>query len=187
MLTTKEKYVIPDIILSATDAVLLNDVFLVVLYATRIPPHLSLAVNGKLFSLSVAGATVDGELNALLKLIRRNQIATLFIKLEVPALFTLADLSREIKKYTLAYPRVDIGIATCLSPIKDFCSEIYDTDIKKVNFVYELLPKLYEQKVISCCYQLNLKSYTFENSFAMNKYSMNDIFEGIRSSVTSVL
>ncbi len=176
-----DQYIIPDI-LPAEDYFLLTDVYLIVLYATRIPPHLAISVNGKLFTLTVKGATIDGELKALLKLIRQRMIDSIFIKLSVPPLFTIAELRNEIKKYTLAYSRVDVGIATCLSPIKDFCSGIYETELQRVNFVFDLLPKLYEQKVITSCYQLNLNRYMIGNSFHLSKYTMNDIYEGIRSS-----
>src|ERR1035437_10916443 len=120
-------------LLPATDAVLMNDVFLVLLYATRIPPHLLISINGKLFTLSVKGANVDGELSALLTLIRKKNIETIFIRLHMPLLFTMEQLQEEIRNCTLAYPRDDIGIATCLTPIKDFCHSIYDTDTKNVN------------------------------------------------------
>ena len=100
--------------------VLGTGVYLIVLHARRVPPHLTLSVQGKLFSLSVKGPSVDGELSHLLRFIKQRSIETLFIKLAVPALFTIQQLRNEIKKYTLAYPRVDVGIATCLNPIKDF-------------------------------------------------------------------
>jgi len=185
MLSTKDQYIIPNI-LPANEALLMNEVYLVVLYATRIPPHLAISVNGKLFTLTVKGATVDGELGALLKLIRQRNIDSIFIKLSVPAVFTTDQLRNEIKKYTLAYPRVDIGIATCLSPIKDFCEEIYSTEMQKVNYVFDLLPKLYERNVITSCYQLNLDRYLTGSSFYLSRYNMNDIYEGIRSASSIV-
>lgn len=168
-------------ILPAKEEVLSNDIFLVVLYASRIPPHLAVSVNGKIFTLSVKGAMVDGELNSLIRLIRKQNIETVFIKLSVPALFTLDQLREEIKKYTLAYPRVDIGLATCLAPIRDFCASVYEPEMKQANFVYELLPMLYSKNIITSCYQINLDRLMFGDSFGMKKYSMNDVYEGIRS------
>ena len=175
----KNQYIIPNI-LPAQEALLLNDVYLVILYATRVPPHLAVSINGKLFTLTVKGATVDGELKALLKLIQQRNIDSIFIKLSVPPVFTMEELRKEIKKYTLAYPRVDIGIATCLSPIKDFCFEIYDTEVQRVNYVFDLLPKLYEKNIITSCYHLNLDRYLSGDSFHLAKYTMNEIYEGIR-------
>lgn len=166
---------------AANETVLQNDVFLVLLHANRIPPHLLVSVNGKLFTLTVKGATVDGELSALIKLIRKNKVETIFVKLNVPTVCTVEQLRAEIKKFMLAYPRVDVSIATCLAPIKDFCHSVYSTETQKINFVFELLPKLNEQKVTGDIYQMNMEDHIIQNSFSLRTYSMNDIYEGIRA------
>ena len=167
-------------LLPATEAVLMNDVYLVLLYATRIPPHLLVSVNGKIFTLSVKGATVDGELPALLKLIRKKSIETVFIRLQMPLLFTIEQLRDEIRNCTLAYPRADIGIATCLTPIKDFCHTVYDTETKNVNLIFDLLPKLQEKNALKDCYQMNLQPIS--NNFEIRNYEVNDVYEAIRNS-----
>ena len=170
-------------LLPVHDAVLLNDVYLVLLYANRIPPHLLIAINGKTFTLSVKGASVDGELAALLNLIRKKNIETIFIRLSLPALFTLDQLKEQIRACTLAYPRADIGIATCLSPIKDFCHSIYETEKQNVNLIFDLLPQLQEKNIIKECYQINLNHLVKEsNTFKIKIYQVNDVFEAIRES-----
>ena len=169
-------------LLPANDVVLKNDVYLVLLYATRVPPHLLISVNGKIFTLNLTGASVDGELRALLTLIRKKRIETIFIRLSLPPLFTIEQLKEEIRTCTLAYPRVDIGIATCLSPIKDFCHTIYDTETKNVNLIFDLLPKLQERNAMKDCYQMNLRLSPNINSFELRKYEVNDVYEAIRNS-----
>ena len=169
-------------LLPADDTLLKNDVYLVLLYATRVPPHLLISVNGKIFTLSLKGATVDGELAALLQLIRKKRIETIFIRLALPPLFTIEQLKEEIRTCTLAYPRVDIGIATCLSPIKDFCHTIYDTETKNVNLIFDLLPKLQERNAMKDCYQMNLENYLKGDTFSLNIYQVNDVHEAIRNS-----
>ena len=137
-------------LLPATEAVLMNDVYLVLLYATRIPPHLLVSVNGKIFTLSVKGATVDGELPALLTLIHQEEHRSRFYSSqasEAAFAFTMEQLKEEIRNCP-RYPRADIGIATCLTPIKDFCHSIYDTETKNVNLIFDLLPKLQERNAI---------------------------------------
>jgi len=173
------EYKIPNI-LPAEEELLLKDIYLIVLHAAHVPPHLAVSIQGKLFTLSVDGANVDAELTPLLKLIRQRNIESLFIKLNVPPLFTMDHLREEIKKYTLSYPRVDVGIATCLSPIKDFCSSVYNINARQINFLYDLLPRLYAEGQISSCFHLNLNGYLQHNSFGLKKYSMFDIHEGIR-------
>ncbi|MBI3501346.1 MAG: hypothetical protein HY063_06080 [Bacteroidetes bacterium] len=169
-------------ILPAKETLLHNDVFLVLLYAARIPPHLLVSVHGKIFSLSVKGATVDGELSSLLHLIRRKKIETVFIRLALPLVFTLEQLQDEIRHCMLAYPRADVGIATCLTPIADFCHSIYSTEKKNVNLIFDLLPKLSERKAVKEIYHLNLGNYLSGNSFELNKYEVNDVHEAIRNS-----
>jgi hypothetical protein len=166
----------------AKEALLMQDVYLILLYANRIPPHLAVAVNGKLFTLTTKGATVDGELSSMLRLIKKNNIETIFVKLNVPALFTMEQLQEEIKKYTLAYPRVDVGIATCLDPIRDFCGKVYDAETIKVSFIFELLPKLEQKHAVGECFYMNMENYLQQDSFVLRTYTMNDIFEGIRHS-----
>lgn len=169
-------------LLHANDTLLQNDVYLILLYATRVPPHLLVSVNGKIFTLSVKGATVDGELPALLKLIRKKNIETIFIRLALPPLFTIEQLKEEIRSCTLSYPRVDIGIATCLSPIKDFCHSVYDTETKNVNLIFDLLPKLQERNAMKDCYYMNLRLSPVSNSFEIKTYEVNDVYEAIRNS-----
>ena len=169
-------------LLPADDALLKNDVFLVMLYATRVPPHLLVSVNGKIFTLSVKGATVDGELPALLQLIRKKRIETVFIRLTLPPLFTFDQLKAEMRNCILAYPRAEIGIATCLTPINDFCHYIYETEKKNVNLIFDLLPKLQQRNVIGDYYQMNLDKNIVGNSFRLNVYQVNDVHEAIRNS-----
>lgn len=167
-------------LLPANDTLLKNDVFLVLLYAKRIPPHLLISINGKIFSLNLTGPSVDGELPTLLSLIRKKNIETIFIKLFLPPLFTIEQLKKEIRTCTLSYPKVGIGIATCLTPIKDFCHSVYDTETKNVNLIFDLLPKLQERNAMKDCYQMNLTSNS--NFLEIKTYEVNDVYEAIRSS-----
>jgi hypothetical protein len=158
---------------AGSETLLLNDVYLV-------PPHLAVTVNGKLFTLSVKGPTVEGDLRPLLRMIRQRAIETIFIKLSVPHLFTVHQLNEEIRKYVLAYPRVDVGLATCLAPIRDFCGSVYHAETRNVNFIYDLLPRLEALNVIDTCYHLNLDRYLHKETFLMRKYTMDDINQEIR-------
>lgn len=156
-------------------------VFLVLLHANRIPPHLVVLVSGKVFTLTVRGGTVDSDHAPLLRLIHKQEIETVFVRLNVPALFTMEQLREQIRKLILAYPRVEAGIATCLDPIKEFCGKVYAPEARGVNFVYELLPKLESFGVITDSYHLHMEPYLKQGSFELKKYSMQDIYEGIRT------
>src|SRR4051812_223107 len=81
-----QMYKIPQKLLGADETLLQNGVFLILLHANSIPPHLLVGVHGKIFTLTIKGATVDSELASLLTLIRRKHIGTLFIRLSLPPL-----------------------------------------------------------------------------------------------------
>ena len=155
------------------------------MYATRVPPHILISVNGKLFSLSVKGHLIDADLNLYLRTIQKNKIETLFIKLIIPEIFTMEQLHSSIEKITLSYPKLEAGKITCLAPIKDFCGNVYSTDTSNVNFIFDLLPKLEKQAVIGNCYHLNMDKYFLQkNNFSLKTYSMFEVNENIYKSQT---
>lgn len=153
----------------------MSGAYLLLLNVARVPPHLAIAVDGKLFTLSVKGPTVESDLASLLRTIRHRSIESIFIRLKIPPHFSIEEVRSEIKKNVLAYPRVDIGLATCLAPIKDFCSSIYSIDVQKVSFIYELLPKLEAIDVLGGCYQINLEKHLQEGNYVFSSYTMDDI------------
>ena len=174
--------------LQLADEVLLGQgVYLVLLHAINVPPHLALLVNGKVFSLEVKGPTISMEMTSLLRLIHRKKVKSIFIKLSMPEIFTMEDLQQEVKKYFLSYPRIDNGIVTCLAPIKDFCTYVYQEDLQQVNFIFELLPKLEEQQVIDASFQLYLDEYLQEETFQLQRYSMEDVNESIRKANRGII
>ncbi|MBN4051416.1 hypothetical protein JYU16_01230 [bacterium AH-315-M05] len=153
-------------------------IFIVVLYANRIPPHLSLMINGKVFSLSVNGPKVNMGVDDLSKLIRSKSIETLFFQLKDQEDSTVLQLIEKMRELTLAYPGLDAGGATCLNPIKEFCLSVYKTDITGVNFIFDLLPKL--GNVVIAHFHLNMESCLSDGVFYLEKYTIDDIDNMIR-------
>lgn len=184
----KKTYFIHNI-LQADNVVLKRDIYLVIMYANRIPPHILLSINGKLFSLSVKGHLLDEDMNLYLRTIMKYKIETLFIKLIVPPVFTMEQLHKTVTQITLSYPRIEPGLTlpdgsqvTCLAPVKEFCNNIYHTDTAGVSFIFDLLPRLEKQGVIGCSYHLNMeKDLLPENNFALNIYSMFEVNENIHT------
>jgi hypothetical protein len=167
------------------EAELQQGVFVVLLDALKVPPHLLLIVSGKFFSISTLGASLDEEVEKYLQFIRRKKTATLFVKLAIPLIFTHEDLLKKVRKITQSYPKVDIGIATCLSPLRDFCSEVYETDESKISLIFDLLDRLKEQKVVEAYYQLNLDDELKNGTLSLNKYSVFEVNEAIHSAKKS--
>ena len=145
-------------------------IYNVVLYANRIPPHLALMINGKVFSLGVNGPKVNMDVEDLSKLIRSKSIETLFFQLKGSEDYTVLQLVEKLKELTLAYSGLDAGGTTCLNPIKEFCHSVYKTDITGVNFIFDLLPKL-GNAVISH-FHLNMESCLSKGVFYLEKYTM---------------
>lgn len=164
------------------DEFLNNGIYLHIVHATTVPPHLVLSINGKIFSLSTKGPSLDGSMEQNLRFLRFKNIKTLFVKLKLPLLVTQNDLLKRIRTIVSAYPRVDIGIATCLSPIKDFCNEIYHTNTNDVQLIFDLFPKLKEQGLVEEIYHLHLDDDLKGGVLSMDKYSVFEVNECIHSS-----
>lgn len=174
-------------VLPANVALLKRDIYLVLMHANRVPPHIFVCVNGKLFSLSVKGHLLNEDLDIYLRTIRKYKIETLFVKLFSPGILTMEQLLETITRITLSYPRVEPGLIlpdgtriTCLTPVKDFCNSIYKTETKGVKFIFDLLPELEKQGVIGNSYHLNMeRSLMADNDFALKTYTMFEVNENI--------
>ena len=102
------------------DEFLNNGIYLHIVHATTVPPHLVLSINGKIFSLSTKGPSLDGSMEQNLRFLRFKNIKTLFVKLKLPLLVTQNDLLKRIRTIVSAYPRVDIGIGVVYLVAKIF-------------------------------------------------------------------
>lgn len=172
------EYIISDIV-PADDVLLQKGTYIVVLHATTKPPHLLLLIEGEMFSLGVKGPKMAMPLAAQLRIIKSKKIASLFFKLETAVFVHNNQLFKAAKTHTLAYSRVEMGIATCLSPIKNFCSAIFDIDIRNVNYIFDLLPVLYKHHHIQSCSHYNMQKHLTGTDFHLEKYIMEDIYNSI--------
>lgn len=154
-----------------SDELLNHGIYLHIVHATTAPPHLVLSINGKIFALSTKGPSIDGNMEQNLRFLRYKRVKTLFVKLKLPLLISSTDLLKKIRSIVTAYPRVDIGIATCLSPVKLFFEEVYNLSMKDLNYLFQLLPALYSEKLIECTASL----FIDENDYQLPFYSDNEI------------
>lgn len=172
-----------------SNALLKEGVFIVISDALQKPPHLSLLMEGGVFSLSVKGPLIDFALDKYFKWLAIKRIPTLFIQLNHFNIHN-ENQSRYVaeKKSILKFSKVEAGVITCLSPIKNFCAEIFQIDVSKVDSIFELLPILFEQKHIVACYHYNMEKHLINQSFELEKYTMQDIYESIcRCQVSEVV
>ena len=127
---------------------LLKGLYITVVHATRIPPHIGLIADKKYHSLSIKGQDINTPIEALVKNSSIRKIPTLFIKIKAHPTFSDVYLREHFITNVQSFERVDIGVATCLSPIKLFFEEVYNLSMKNVNYLYQLLPLLEAEVLI---------------------------------------
>jgi hypothetical protein len=162
---------------------LYHGVYLIILNARTVPPHLSLTVSGKVYGINTKGPTFDKDVNIYLNYIRKYSIESIFVELKLPLIYTNQEMLRAVREVIKAYPRVDIGEATCLSPIKQFMNAAYKTEIHDVHLLFDLLPKLQKQDIIEGYYQLNLNDAMNKGELLMKRYSVFEVNEAIHKSI----
>ncbi|MGB3946907.1 MAG: hypothetical protein WBM13_02880 [Bacteroidia bacterium] len=151
-------------------------VYLVVIHATRTPPHIGLIIGGYYHSLSVKGHDINTSITALIKNSTQRQIPSLFIKIKAHATFSESYQKEHFISNIKQFPKVDIGVATCLSPIKLFFNEVYNVSLKNINYLFELLPLLYSELLIETTSAL----FIDEQQFALPIYTQAEINKGIQ-------
>jgi hypothetical protein len=154
-------------------------IYLVSLYATRIPPHIGILGEGNYHSLTVKGKDVNVSLDALLRNITQRQLPTVFIKLNAHPVFSPDFLSEDFASTLERFVRVDIGKATCLTPVKLFFEENWNLDLSAVHFLYELLPFLEKRKLVEGSYGMYMEAQLDKGAFRMPYYTLKEIHEGI--------
>ena len=154
---------------------LLNGNYIVVMHATRIPPHIGLIVDKHYHSLTIKGQDINTPIAALVKNIQLRKLPSLFIKIKDEKSVANVSQRESFISNIKQFPRVDIGVATCLSPIKLFFKEVYNVDVNEINFLFELLPLLYSKGLIENTSSL----FVDEANYELPIYSSNEINAGI--------
>ncbi|MBA3972042.1 MAG: hypothetical protein H0X46_07840 [Bacteroidetes bacterium] len=153
----------------------LKGVFIVIVHATRIPPHIGMVIAGNYHSLSVKGQNINVPVNTLLKNSALRKIPTVFVKIKPHLTFSEDYLNEHFITNVRQFKRVDKGVATCLSPLKLFFEEVYSLHLNDVNYLYELLPLLDSVGLIESTTSCHLDEVTYKLPIYTNK----EINEGI--------
>jgi len=124
--------------------------------------------------------------NIYLNHIKKRNIESVFVKLKLPSIYTDKQMLDSVREVVKAYPRVDIGAATCLSPIKDFMNFNYQTEVHDVHLIFDLLPKLQEQDIIEGYYQMNLEFVMNRGDLLMKRYTVFEVNEAIHDALPKV-
>ena len=133
-----------------------KDAWLVILHASRTPPHIGLLISGNYNSLTIKGHELNISSGVLLKTIQQKKIESLFVRLQQHPVFSI-DYQKEIcQHYIKQYKQVKANEASCLSPIKLFLQEFYAVDELKHELLFELIERLKQNQYISLTVGLNI-------------------------------
>ena len=86
--------------------------WLVVLHASRIPPHIGLLIDGSYNSLTIKGQELDVAINVLLKTIQLKKIEAIFISLIKQPVFSTSFQLEIAKHFIQQYHQVKANLQT---------------------------------------------------------------------------
>lgn len=145
--------------------------FIFIFRATKIPPHIGIIANGMLYDITSVGPNIDLPVSDFYNTILKRKTEVVFVEL---APSNGVDLNQLITDKVKKYWKVTSN-TSCLNPVKDFLSGIYDIDVSKAKFIFELLPVLYEKKLINSVSEVNLTNKITNNIFELTKYTEKDV------------
>jgi hypothetical protein len=159
---------------------LLKNTWLVILHASRTPPHIGILVNGNYNSLTIKGHELNINGTVLLKTIQQKKIETLFIQLKKHPVFS-SDYQKEICQfYIQQFTQVKVNEASCLNPIKLFLQEFYAIPENKNELLFELVERLKQNHYISLTLGLNINDKIEDKEFSLPMYSNEQLQEIIK-------
>ena len=148
-----------------------------------------------MFEISTNGPEYDLSGSAMLQTAQKRGVEVIFVELKTPNLSTTEDTSLRqltevggvisvkdpellITHLVKHYFKVSDEVS-CLNPIKDFIQAIYQIDVNKADFIFELLPILYDKKLVKNTFQVNLTDQMVNNNFLLKKYTKQEINQSI--------
>lgn len=167
------KVVLKDIV-HCRKADLMTGFHLILFHVNRVPPHLGIVYKQKYYSLTASECQIGIDFDPIWRLIRSKKIETIVIKIDSAS--SQEFISAAYQSYEVAKPNQ----YTCLSPIKDYFNEYHHISPEGIQFVFDLIPKLYESNLIDEVRQINLTSESNQFSFELLTYTMSEIYSRIQ-------
>ena len=154
--------------------------WLVILHASRTPPHIGLMIDGNYNSLTIKGHELNVNLTLLLKTIQQKKIESIFIQLKKHPVFS-NDYQKEICQfYIQQFNQVKVNEATCLSPIKLFLQEFYAIIENKDELLFELIERLKQNQYIYKTIGFNINPHSDDDQFYLPIYTIKQLQEVIK-------
>lgn len=166
---------------SFSEEQLYKNTWLVILHASRTPPHIGVLIDGNYNSLTIKGHELNIDIKVLLKTIQQKKIETLFVKLKKHPVFSL-DYQKEICQfYIKQFTQVKANEASCLNPIKLFLQEFYAIQENSHELLFELIERLKQNQYISLTIGLNIDDKIESGEFSLPIYSTQQLQEIIKT------
>jgi hypothetical protein len=167
------------------DASILNKGgWLVVLHASRIPPHVGLMIDGNYNSLTIKERELNVSSVALLKAISQKKIEVLFLELVKHPVFSTDHQLHIFREQLNQFSAVKPNEATCLSPLKLFFEEFYAVRNDKDILFYDFVEVLYRNEYISRVIGMNLPE-SKNNTFTLPHYTNKELQDRIEKERSS--
>lgn len=153
----------------------LNESFGIFVYrATRIPPHLGLFIDGKVYDITAVGPTLGLDLNSFYNTAVKRKMEVLFIGLDEVKMSNLYNLESRIEASVIKHQMVS-ELKSCLVPILEVLEEICSIKASQVHFFFDLYPQLKSKKLIKFTSQLGLNAKIDNNILELTTYTQEDI------------
>lgn len=158
--------------------------WLVVLHASRTPPHIGILINGVYHSLTIKGQETNVSLAVLLKTIKQKKIESVFVKLKKHPVFS-SDYQNEIFQFHIKqFKQVKPNEASCLSPVKLFLSEFYAVNLIDKELLFELMERLKQNDYIDDALGLNIDQFIQGQAYYFPIYSYSELQDVILNEQT---
>ncbi len=159
--------------------------YLVLLHANRIPPHIGLMMDNVYHALSIKGQEINVSGEALLKNISVRKIPSVFVEIKKHPVFSNSHLSESFMEQVKLFDKVSVSGNTCLSPVKLFFDEYYALDKAKINLVFDLLKELHRNNFSPAAFGANL-GVLKENIFYLQPYNQKDLEKQIEEELSKL-
>jgi len=160
-------------------------VYLVLLNANHVPPHIGLLIDSVYHSLTIKGQELNINGNVLLKNISLRKIAAVFIKLKKHPVFSNQFINETFIEQVKLFDKVNDHTNTCMSPIRLFFEEFYAIPKENVKLIFDLLSGLKENDFIDTTYGANLGELK-ENIFYLHTYNEIELKKRIKSELQKI-
>lgn len=158
---------------------LLRGSWLMILHASRIPPHVGMMIGGCYSSLTIKGYELNVKAEVLLQTISRKKIEALAIQLVKQPVFSEGYQREVLDLYIRQFPKVEAHRASCLSPVKLFLQEFYAIPDQPKELLFEITERLKQNHYIHKTLGFNLKEGLSEGDYSLPVYSHERLKEVI--------